>query len=133
MDADCFTLVEEVDKLALMRLRANGGLSDRERRDLLSYVGSIIPHQGVLGVPVIYTRPTRLGRLVPCRAGGSLRDWNMCYMLREYRACAAASLYHDIDMFCAQPMLLVQLLQRHGIPAPALQTYIEQRWCVAAV
>ena len=51
----------------------------------------------------------------------------LCTLPKRLRSWLAAPLYHDIDMENAQPALLLQLCDRHDLPAPRLKHYIKCR------
>jgi hypothetical protein len=76
---------------------------------------------GRIQVEYHYTNEQQLGRLMA-------RDhMSMQKMNRRIRHTIAQGQYYDIDMVNCHPMLLYNLCKMHGIKAPCLQNYVQNR------
>jgi hypothetical protein len=66
-------------------------------------------------------KPAHVGRLYAAHGLG------MQALEKEVRHTIARDLYHDVDMVNAQPTILVQFCEKHGIPCPSLTDYVQNR------
>lgn len=129
---DLIELYEEHDDVAMRRMLEAGGLESSFGRQLRNYMSVRKMHEGhdFPSVKVEYVaRDGHLGRRAVrvCCAEDRESMTSLTTMLREVRAWAAHGLYHDVDMENAQPSLALQLCRKHGIEAPALEDYVENR------